>query len=208
MAEINAEVFSEQRKAGYLLGEKLVEYKNENTVIVSTSWKSSAIAFFLAEKLSVLWAVVCCEEIIHPANSSKTIGSVSLDEIVIHDDFTVPSDFIQRQIQLLHHKIKLHSTFFTTITGSQNLKYKHVIIVCDYLQNCDKILAAVKSIKKQNPLKTIVASIAVEPEPIRLIASMVDRVVFLKMNTSSTEEKKQSESFDDVKPLYLLLNKN
>ena len=184
MVTTNSKELSDKKHAGYLLGEKLIEHKNGSTVIISTSRESSATAFYLAEKLSVSWAVICCEEIVHPANAAKTIGSVSLDEIVMHDDAFIPRDFIGRQIQLLQHKIKSHNNFFSTLTGTHDLKYKQVIVVCDYLQNCDRILATIKSIKKQNPLKTIVASINVAPEPARLIASTVDKIVFLKMTHS------------------------
>ena len=168
----------------HLLWEKLIHYKNDDVVVVAASKGSAATSHYLAEKLQAPWEVISCKEIKHPANPTKTIGSVSSNEVLIHDESSIPCNFIDHQIQLLQHSIAADKDFFSTIAESHELKYKTVIVVCDYLKNYDSVAATLRTIKNQYPLKIIVACISVEPETARKIASSADEVVFLKMETS------------------------
>ncbi len=183
----------EQKQASHLLWEKLKRFENNNTVVVSTSRESAATAYYLAQELEAPWQVLSCKEISHPANPLKTIGSVSTDEIIIHDASTIPGDYINRQIRLLKRSILSDDHFFSTIAGSHNLKNKNVIIVCDHLKNVDSIAAALKSINNHDPLKTLVASLSVEPETARIVSSFTDGFVFLKMETASQANARYSK---------------
>lgn len=167
-----------------LLVEKLKTYVTGDTVVVSVSKESAALAYYLAEKLQVPWEVLSCKEIRDPSNSTKTIGSISSDEIIIHDVSAIPSDFIDHQIQILKHSLLSVNHFFSTITGVHELKYKTVVVVCENLTSYDSVLATLKSINKQRPLKTILVSSIVAPETARLAASSVDGLIFLKMDNS------------------------
>jgi putative phosphoribosyl transferase len=207
MVMINDDILKDRKQAAQFLGEKLTEYKNQNAIVVSVSRKSAATAYHLAEYLQLPFEIFPCKEIKHPGISSKTIGSVSADEVLLHDDINdIPKDFIYRQIQMIQHSIKAENKQHQNIKHWIDLKYKSVIVVTDILQNTDMVQACLRSIKKQNPLKVIVAAIAVAPEPARIVASEVDQITFLKMETHSKNILKyENSSTPPEEELKLLL---
>jgi len=206
---INEDILLDKKQTAQLLGEKLIEYKQGNAVVVAVSRKSAITAFHLAEYLQLPFELLPCKEVKHPGKNSETIGSVSADEIILHDTDNIPMDFITHQVQILQHSIQKETDVYHQVAPFVNVKYRPVIIVTDVLQNMDGIEACLNSIRKQHPMKLIVAAAVVASEPARITASQIDQLEFLKMESVAEDISDYQKSFslpeDDVK---LLLTHN
>jgi predicted phosphoribosyltransferase len=180
---INEDILKNKNQAIKLLGEKLIEYKKSNAIVLSVSRKSVVTAYQLAMQLHLPLQIFPCWEIKHPGNSSITIGSVCDNEVILHDEKDIPRDFIAHQIQMIQHSIKHEQKFYQQIDQSSNLESKTIIIAVDILENVDTIHACLASVKKQNPFKIIVAALLVAPELMRFLSTEIDKIEFIKMES-------------------------
>ena len=81
----------------------------------------------------------------------KTIGSVTLNEISMHDDTDIPGDYTHHQVRQIQNE--LIARYKLCMQGQKpiSLKGKTVILVDDRLKTSDTMLACIKGIKKQKP---------------------------------------------------------
>jgi putative phosphoribosyl transferase len=148
-----------RRQAAHLLADKLSAYKNSNAIVVAIPYGGVPVGYQLAKELHLQFDVVPCKKIGHPADSKKSIGSVSVDEVVINEGVEdIPCDYICHQIILNQNALKAQQIFFNTNTAPLDVKGKTIILVDDVLSNADTVMACLKSIKKHQPEKIIVAA--------------------------------------------------
>ena len=140
------------------------------------------IAAKIAALLGLPIEVFPCREITDPADRNRSIGSVSFDEVVVQTNcHDIPQDYISHQIALLRTGLRHEWQNYYSNNLPTSLRYKPVIIVGDILKSCNSIIACLKSIMKQMPLKIIVAVPIVSAEAARKIGEIVDEVVFVQM---------------------------
>ncbi len=157
--EVNVmEKFKDRADAARLLFNKLTEYKNRNDVIVMAILAGGVpVGYYLADMLKVPFDIIPCKKICHPSCHGQTIGSVTLNEISIHDDRGIPSDYVHRQWRQIQNELKGRYKLYMGERAPLEVKGKTVILVDDRLKTGDTMLACISSIKKQNPSQIIVA---------------------------------------------------
>jgi predicted phosphoribosyltransferase len=174
-----------REEAGLILGSKLKEYKNTNAVVVGIPCSGVSVAAAMANYLSLPLDVMTCRRIKHPANENKNLGSVCLTEVYIPycngNNDSIPQDFIAHQVALLKHANLFEYNFYHDRNLPISLRYKTVIVVDDMLRSGETILVCLHEIRKQKPLKIIVAVPIVGAEAARMVSAEVDDTVFLKM---------------------------
>lgn len=171
-----------REEAGLILGRKLQEYEKTNTVVIGIPRSGVCVAAAIAKSLSLPLEVMPCQRIKHPASDNKNLGSVSLTEVFLYDNTDqVPQDFVAHQIALLKHANSAEHKFYHQNNSQQTLKYKTVILVDDLLKSSEVMLACIREIKKQNPLKIVVAVPVVSAEAARAVSAEADQTIFLKM---------------------------
>jgi putative phosphoribosyl transferase len=175
-------VMQNREQAGKMLSTKLNIYKNDNAIVVGIPRGGVCVAAAIAESLELPLEVMSCRKIKHPADSTRTIGSVSINETAIHDcTYDIPQDYLCHQVILLRHSIQLEHKKYYAEHQPASLLYKTVILVDDVLKSVDTIMACIQSIKAQKPLKIVVAIPLVSAETARLIRAEVDDMIFLQM---------------------------
>jgi putative phosphoribosyl transferase len=175
----------DRAEAGYQLSQLLTEYKNSNGVVVGIPNGGVPVAAAIAEALSLPLEVMPCKTIKHPADAKENIGSVSVDDVFVHDcSHSIPQDYIYHQIVLLRNAISYARRNYYGLFKPQSLQYRPVILVDDFLTKSDKMMACLRSIRKQNPIKIVVAVPIVATEAARVVAAEADDIRFLKMETS------------------------
>lgn len=182
MASIQDLVMQDREHAGFILGQRLKQYEKENAIVVGIPNNGVSVAAEIAKALSLPLEVLPCQSIKHPANESKQLGSVSLTEVVLpdHND-SIPQDFVAHQIALLKRVNASAQEFFYEGHDRPTIKYKNVILVDDLLKYSEVMLACVREIKKQQPLKIIAAVPIVCAAAARVISAEVDDLLFLRM---------------------------
>ena len=182
----NEAIFQNRKHAAYLLGERLREYSNTDAVVVAVPGGGIHMGFYLAQLLGIPLDVIPCKKIKHPADPTKTIGAVSIDSVVIRESGNeFPQDYIYHQIQLLQHVIRMQNKHYDDERTKVSLEGKTVIIVDDMLKTGDTMLACVKSIRKQQPKKVIVAVPNVTPKATSAIADEIDAIIYLTIEPNA-----------------------
>ncbi|HZX74430.1 MAG TPA: phosphoribosyltransferase family protein [Cyclobacteriaceae bacterium] len=185
MESISPLKIQNRKQAGYLLAQKLGEYKDTNTVVVGIPYGGVDVASAIAESLQLPLEIMICRKIKDPADSSKEIGMISESETFMHEiSHDIPRDFISHQIALLQNEIKSDREHFYGNVAPTELRYKTVIIADDILASGHSMLICLESIRKHKPLKVIVAAPIVSAEAASAISGQADEFIFLKMTSA------------------------
>jgi predicted phosphoribosyltransferase len=182
----NDAIFQNRKHAAFLLGERLRDYENSDAIIVAVPGGGIHIGYHLAQLLHLPLEVMPCKKIKHPADNNKTIGAVSLDAVVLHDeDNTIPRDYVYHQIQLLQHVIKSQSNKYNKGHIQPSFKDRTIILTDDLLVTGDTLLATLRTIRNQEPAKIIVVVPNVTPEATRSIADEIDEIIYLTIEPNN-----------------------
>jgi putative phosphoribosyl transferase len=193
-----AAIFQDRRHAAHLLGERLNDYRDTDTIILAVPGGGIHVGYYLANQLNLILEVMPCRKIKHPADS-KTIGAVCTDSVVLREeDNNIPQDYIYHQIQLLRHVIQGQNSRYYQGRNSPSFTDKTVIVVDDLIMTGDTMLACLKTIKKQSPAKIVVAVPAVTPEATRAIAAEMDEIVYLTIEPTAQTIKNLYAEFPNV----------
>jgi putative phosphoribosyl transferase len=207
-------VLQGRRQAGHLLSQKLSEYKDSSAIILAASRGGIKIGYYLARALNLPLEVSLCRKINHPGNNTKAIGYVSQDDVVLHGNaHGIPQDYIYHQVTFLRQEVARDCAFYYGDTPLPSFFHKTVILVDDFLKESDAMLACVRSIKKQQPLRIIVAAPGATPEAGRAISAEADHTVFLCLKPSIDLAKSylnefQSSDNNVVQGLFIRSKKN
>lgn len=183
----------DREQAGYLLGKKLPVYKNTDALVVGIAHGGAVVAFHLARILKLSFAVVPCRKIKHPAGNGQTIGSVSIDDVLINEDIhDIPQDYIYHQVLMSRIGIEREFNIYYANKPRPEFTGKTVIVVDDMLQESDALVACLRTIRKQKPHRVVVAVPAVAFSALRVVKEEADDIVFLRMVSD----------FDSVRNIY------
>ena len=197
----------DRRQAALRLGQKLIRHRNSDSVIFGIPYGGAVVGYNLAKKLSLCFDVIGCRPIPHPADQRRTIGSVSLDQVVLHDEeYDIPRDYIYHQIMRAQNGLKAQEAFYRSARQADvAVSNREVIVAGDIVKSADSLLAAIRTLSKRKPNKIIVAAPVVTPEAMARLSDEVDEIVFLFMEDSVPSGGFYEETAiirdDDVKDL-------
>lgn len=176
----------DRRQAALLLAQKLGQYRSSNSVVVGIPSGGAVVGYNLAKRLGLSFDVIGCRPIPHPADQRGTIGSVSLDQVVLHDEeYDIPRDYIYRQIMRAQNGLKAQEAFYASAGRAEvTIGNKEVIVTGDIVRSADSLLAAIRTLRKRKANKIIVAAPMVTPEAMVRLSREVDEIVFLVMEDS------------------------
>lgn len=176
-------LFSDRDQAQQYLARALEAYKNSDAVVVAVPRGGVPVANHIAQELQLPMEVFPCEKIAHPADRSRSIGSVCLNEVVIHDsDRDIPQEYIQYAVQRLRTALRERQRQYAQGDRSINLAGKTAIIVDDWLTTGDTILACLRDIQRQGPERIVVAAPIVTPQALKSVSKEADDVVFVLLD--------------------------
>lgn len=191
-------IFKNRTEAGKQLAAKLLNLKLDNSVVIALPRGGVAVARPIADVLNVKLDIIVSKKIGAPNNPELAIGAVtSLGDYVIssfsQDIFSetlskkeTKWDYLQKQIVYLindsrerEKKYKQDSKRNILFTGSY--KDMNVILVDDGTATGMTALAALKSIKKQEPKSITLAIPVISSQAYDEILSFSVNVVTLKV---------------------------
>lgn len=205
--EINID-FNRERAARLLAG-KLLNYRNSQAIVVGVPKGGIPIAENISQILSLPLELALGKKIQHPGIRGESIGSVSPDEIVINERTRrIPQDYIYHQIRVIKHELLNQYRFFCGDHKPLSLKNKVVILVDDFVESGDTLVVCLKSIRKQDPEKIIVALALSSRAGMSRLAPHSDEIIVLDIidDPFLFEEAKQNfpaVGEDDVRDLFV-----
>lgn len=202
MKSVGNSLLQSRETAGGLLSQKLDQYRNSNAVVVGIPPGGACVASVIANKLGLPLQAVACRQVKHPADSQKTIGSVSASAVFIHDcPHTLPQDYVRHQIALLRNVIRYENSMYYRCDNPISLLCRTVILVNDILESSDSLLSCVREIVNQRPQKVIVAVPVASAEAVRGIRPEVDDIIYLDVVPVIRSPKDHYANLPDVHPI-------
>lgn len=187
-------------QAGVALAQKVAELNAANAVVVGIPRGGVCVAAQVAEELQLPLEVMICRKIKHPSAQDKTIGSVSTNEVVMHDwPYSAPQDQLYFQTISLRNKIKYENDLYYGEDPLYEFEGKAVILVDDVLTNTDAIIACIQEIRKHRARRIILAVPFVQAEAARIIQSEVDDLVYLRLQEKVKSPLEYYDEFPEVK---------
>jgi len=179
-------VFKDREDAGRALAKKLRSLKGKEQVILTIPSGGVPVGYAIARELNIPMEVIISRKIQIPYNPEAGFGAVAPDGSMILNEPLV------RELGLTKGEITFLADQVLDEIGKRNRRFrgdrplpnlvgKTVILVDDGLASGYTVLAAVKSIRKQRPMRIIVAVPTAPFSSARLVAQHVDKLICLNM---------------------------
>lgn len=182
MEQYDEDTAANREHAGQMLAQKLVTMRFNDGVVVGMQPGGLAVASVIADRLHFPLEMVPSRVIKNPADETKTIGAVSIDEVYYHDcPYSMPQDYFYFQMVRLRNEIRYDNEFYYGHHKEHDFAGKTIILTHDLLTSPDALMVTIMSIRKQRPAKIIVAIPFVQAEAARIVQSACDEFVFIKM---------------------------
>ncbi len=177
--------FLNRQDAGEKLSRVLQKYSGENTVVLGIPRGGVIVAAQVAKSLGAPLDVIIPRKIGAPHNPELAIGAVTPDGTVIEDEAMVQLLGISdKQIKILAdqvlEEISRRAQTYRSGRPGMKLEGKTVIIVDDGIATGFTVQAALKSVRKMNPHRLVLAVPVVPADTARVLREMVDDLVCLQ----------------------------
>ncbi len=149
--------FKNREHAGILLANTLENFKDTNSVVIGIPRGGIPVAYQIAKTLKLPLDFVLAKKIGHPFNKEYAIGSIAPDVVIIDNPEGISDDYIEKEALRLNHVLQEKEKLFLGNRKHVNIKNKTVILVDDGIATGNTLLASIKTLRKKNPEKIIVA---------------------------------------------------
>lgn len=170
----------DRKQAALLLAQKMIRNRNSDALIFGVPYGGAVVGYHLAKKLNLGFDVLACRPIPHPADQRRTIGSVSVDQVVHDEGYDIPRGYIYHQIMRSQNILDAQQAFYQSARPAEvAVRNKEVIVAGDIVKSADSLLAVIRALRKRKPNKIIVAASAMSPEAMVRLSAEVDEIVCL-----------------------------
>ncbi len=158
-----------------LLAAKMWPLRKTHATVIASTPASVFLAKELAGHLGVAWDTQYCKAVEHPADSHLTIGSITSDNVLIHDNAArLPQNFIEHQVHLMKRAVAGPASRESDITEG-----KTFVIVREEIMTSDDVLALVQSLRKHRPAQILIATPVIERDARLELESHADGIMYL-----------------------------
>lgn len=174
-------MFEDRTDAGIQLSQALIQFKEEDVVVLAIPRGGLPLGSIVAKKLQAPLDVVLTKKIGHPYHREYAIGAVSLENMILSNAVGVTKNYIEEETQRIRQKLRKRQNQYYKNRMPERLKNKTVIIVDDGIATGNTILVTVELVKKQQPKKIVVAIPVAPKSAIKKLRSSgnVDEVICL-----------------------------
>jgi putative phosphoribosyl transferase len=173
------EKFMNREQAGILLAEKLKKYQGSNSVVLAIPRGGVPVGYVIAKLLQLPLDIILSKKIGHPSNPEYAIGAVSAGSVIIAPNINVPDNYIEQEIAKLQKQIQEKYDYFKKGKKPLDISGKNVILVDDGIATGRTLMASIEMLRKQNPLKIIVAAPVVPLNNVPEINQRADEFIYL-----------------------------
>ena len=176
-------MFKDRNDAGRQLAEKLAQYRGQDAVVLALPRGGVVVGREIAKTLGLPLDIVVTRKIGHPNNPEYAIGAVDNMGATILNDAEAATvnqawlaDEIKREIQEAMRRVKEYRGNRKPIVISG----KTALIVDDGIATGLTMRLAVRSVRAQNPARTVVAVPVAPVETINDLRREADEVIVLE----------------------------
>lgn len=178
-------IFRDRAEAGQELGVRLKNLALRRPVVLAIPRGGVATGAALAEELGAELDVVLSRKLRSPQQPELAIGAVGEDGSVYHDRTTqgvvnVSDSWLAQEIQHQRQEIERRKAMFRAIRPAAELKGRTVIVTDDGVATGSTLLAALQTVRLQQPAELIVAVPVAPPDRLEPLRQHCDRLVFLQ----------------------------
>ncbi|MHB1126786.1 MAG: phosphoribosyltransferase [Bacillota bacterium] len=175
--------FKDREEAGNLLAKVLVTMNLTDPVVLSIPRGGTVVGQPIARALRAPLELIIPRKIGYPANQEMAVGAVTPDGTVLFDKSLLQRMGLKEndlmpvaevEIRELQRRLKTYGR-----SENMDIMGKTVILVDDGIATGFTVSAALKSIERQKPLRTILAIPVAPAETVAQMGEIVDEVVCL-----------------------------
>lgn len=179
-------MFKDRIDAGQRLAYELSGFVGQECVVLGIPRGGVVVAHEVAAKLRAPLDVVVSRKVGAPYNSEIAVGAVTEDGNVFWDErlmkiLGVMPDLLEGSVKDVIKEIERRTKLYRNGKRKVNLNGKNVILVDDGIATGFTVLAAVWSIKKQNPLSITLAVPVASKEALHKFENEVNKIICLEI---------------------------
>ena len=177
-------MFVDRKDAGEKLSIELEKFKDENPIVLAIPRGGIVTAYETIKKFGFEWDLIIPRKIGLPHNKEIAIGAISLDGTYLFNEeyidmLNISQEYIKKEVFEQTEEIKRRLNKYKGNENFPDVKNKTVIIIDDGIATGFTIQAAIKSIKKHDAKKIILAVPVAPQDTISLLEKIVDEVICL-----------------------------
>lgn len=188
-------MFQDRKEAGFLLAEKLKEFKNKkDTLVLAIPRGGVVVGGQIAKILNLPLSLVVVKKLGAPHNPELAIGAITSAGINIIDwelalRLGIEQEYLDKEIQKKRKELKEREKTYNIEHLTNNIKNKkHIILVDDGIATGATTMAAIKYIKEQRTYNKeqnfILAVPVIAKETYVRLKSEVDNIIALEIPDS------------------------
>jgi len=196
-------MFVDRKDAGEKLSIELEKFKDENPIVLAIPRGGIVTAYETIKRFGFQWDLIIPRKISAPHNKEIAIGAISLDETYLFNEkyigmLNISQDYIKKEVFQQTEEIKRRLNKYKGNEHFLDVKNKAVIIIDDGIATGFTIQAAIKSIKKHDAKKIILAVPVAPQDTISLLEKIVDEVICLFIPDEFYGVSSYYKSFDQT----------
>lgn len=181
-------IFENRYQAGKLLAKKLEQYKDDEVIVLAIPSGGVPVGIAIAEHLQCAFHLMITRKIQIPWNPEAGYGAVAPDGSVVLNkplvrQLHLTEDEINQHIVMVLEEIERRTKKFLGEVSFPNLTSIIVLLTDDGLASGFTMLAAIRAVTEQNPVKVIVAVPTAPASTINRISG-VDEIICLNVRDS------------------------
>lgn len=174
---------------------------NPDAIIIAIPRGGLQLGSIFAHELHLPLDILLTKKIGYPGNPEYAIGAVSLQNIIITQDFAdLPElqPYIAQQITQIRKLLQERAEQYRGAKPPVSLKDKIVIVVDDGVATGNTLMATILLIKQDRPQKIIIALPVAPPATLERLRREVDDVICLQSPENFMSVGRFYENFDQV----------
>lgn len=169
-------LFQDRQEAAYQLLLLLEEFRNKEVVVMAIPRGGVPIGYILAKELNASLDLLLSKKIGAPGNPEYAIGAVGIDFSWVDQQLDIDPGYIQTEINRIRTELKRKQSIFKQY-NAPTLQHKIVIITDDGIATGRTIVAALPSIRKQQPDSIIIATPVCSPQARAMLEPQVEQLI-------------------------------
>ena len=170
--------FNDREDAGKKLAEKLIHLKGKADLVFGIPRGGIPVAAEIADALNCPLEVLLCKKIGHPDQKEYAIGAVSLSDIYLIPHEKFDEIYLQEEIKKVRERLKEMQALYY-VKELKTLNQKTVIVADDGMATGRTMMAAIRLLRKNKPLKIILAIPVASLSAKKMVEPEVDELVIL-----------------------------
>jgi len=180
-------LFNDRVRAGNLLGD-ILKKRRQRFILFAIPSGGIPVCYAISKKLETDFDILIARKLQIPWNTEAGFGAISCDgEVVFNErllyELNLSEDSIDKIIQEAQTSINHRIKKFRGNKPFPNIKGKKVVLVDDGLASGYTMLSVVKSLRKRNAEKILIAVPTASASSIELLSQHVEEIICLNLRS-------------------------